>query len=246
MMVGNAGLVQQGYKSYSEQELNNISNGLRFTPLLCMGLALLGLYLQSPTLHFVIAALGILPFWFPTGHPIDIFYNKVVRHAFGGVELPANPLPRRIACLMGGLMNVGIAVSFLYGSTMWAYIFGGVLIVLQLVVIFSHFCVASWLYECTLNIVGNPSKYTSLIDAKELLSKGALLVDVRSPKEFKSGHIPNAINIPAENIASDKRLLGGPVVLYCKSGMRSAGVLKKLNAKGNTEVYNLGGISKWK
>lgn len=246
MLIGNEALVQQGYQSFTEKELGNISNGLRFTPLVCMGLALLGLYLQSPNLHFVIAAMGIIPFWFPSHHPIDILYNKVFRHLVGGVQLPANPLPRRIACLMGGLMNIGIALSFLAGNTTWAYIFGGVLIVLQLIVITSHFCVASWMYECALNITGNGINYITTEEAKSYMAKGALLVDVRNPDEYNASHIPNAINIPLDNITSDKRLLDKPAILYCKSGMRCVDAKKRLAKLGIDHIYNLGGMDNWK
>ena len=45
--------------------------------------------------------------------------------------------------------------------------------------------------------------------ARELLSKGALLVDVRSPSEFSSGHIEGARNIPVNAIAGRSGELGG-------------------------------------
>ena len=53
-------LAQQGYK-YSKAELRQLEWGLRFTPLLCMVGAAIGLYLQSPNIHFVMAAVGIVP-----------------------------------------------------------------------------------------------------------------------------------------------------------------------------------------
>jgi len=60
---------------------------------------------------------------------------------------------------------------------------------------------------------------------KSLLEKPrTVLVDVREPSEYRSGHIPNAINIPlrtlAHNLAQIPR--DRPVVLYCSSGYRSA------------------------
>lgn len=245
MLTGNAGLIQQGYESYTEKELGNISNGLRFTPLVCMGLAILGLYLQSPNLHFAIAAMGIIPFWFPSHHPIDLIYNSMFRHLVGGVKLPANPLPRRIACLMGGLMNIGIALSFMASNITLAYIFGGILIVLQLVVISSHFCVASWMYECALNVAGKSLSDISFQAAKSHIDEGALLVDVRNPSEFKVAHLPNAVNIPLDNIDSDERLLNNSAVLYCKIGMRSADAQKRLLKRGANKIYNLGAMDNW-
>ena len=72
------GLMQQGYCTYTGDNLKSISNGLRFTPLLCMFLAIYGLViLQNPNWHFVIAALGIIPFWFPNHHPLIYFIMEL-------------------------------------------------------------------------------------------------------------------------------------------------------------------------
>lgn len=93
-------LFQQGY-DYSPQELQELAWGLRFTPLVCMLGAVYGLATQQPTVHFLLAALGMLPFWSPNWHPFDLLYNSVLRPLWRGVKLPPNPLPRRIACFMG-------------------------------------------------------------------------------------------------------------------------------------------------
>ncbi len=245
MKVGHAGLVQQGYNCYTKSELKNISNGLRFTPLVCMFLALYGLYIQSPYLHFVIAAMGILPFWFPNHHPLDIFYNKVFRHIVGGQALPSNPLPRRIACLMGGMMNIGIGLAFLYSNITLAYIFGAILITLQLVVITTHFCVASWMYEMAMRMFGKWDDFISVANAKQLMKDGVLLVDVRNPAEYENGHLEGAINIPLDNLENDARLNNNQAILYCKSGMRSSDGKNRLAKKGITEIYNFGGMNRW-
>ena len=72
-------------------------------------------------------------------------------------------------------------------------------------------------------------------DIGALLSEGALIVDVRTAKEFKSGHIEKALNIPVNNIERKARYLsdkGKPIVLYCQSGMRSRVATKMLKSKG--------------
>lgn len=84
--------------------------------------------------------------------------------------------------------------------------------------------------------------------ARELLSKGALLVDVRSPSEFSSGHIEGARNIPVNALAGRSGELGGkdrPVILYCASGTRSAMAKRALRSAGFSSVYNLGAMSNW-
>ena len=57
-------LFQQGY-DYSPQELRELAWGLRFTPFVCMLGAVYGLATQQPTVYFLLAALGMLPFWGP-------------------------------------------------------------------------------------------------------------------------------------------------------------------------------------
>jgi rhodanese-related sulfurtransferase len=62
-------------------------------------------------------------------------------------------------------------------------------------------------------------------DLKSLMAKHQpLLVDVRSPSEYRSGHIPGATNIPLQMLARNlsKIPIDLPVVLYCSTGYRSA------------------------
>ena len=74
---------------------------------------------------------------------------------------------------------------------------------------------------------------------------GALLVDVREEDEFRSGHIPDAVNVPLSGIGNSALPKDKPVYLYCLRGTRSkkaAGILKK---QGYT-VKSIGGISSYK
>jgi rhodanese-related sulfurtransferase len=73
------------------------------------------------------------------------------------------------------------------------------------------------------------------------------LVDVRTPEEYVSGHIPKAENIPVSTIAenpptSDKDAL---IIVYCRSGSRSARAKSILEEMGYTDVHNFGGILDW-
>lgn len=85
--------------------------------------------------------------------------------------------------------------------------------------------------------------------ARELVSAGALLVDVRTPQEFASGHVDGATNIPVSELTARAAELGGdrarPVVVYCASGMRSASAKGKLKKLGFANVHDLGGIGRW-
>jgi rhodanese-related sulfurtransferase len=236
-------LVQQGYH-YSPAELRELSWGLRFTPAVCMALAVYGLATQQAWVHFALAALGILPFWTPAWHPFDRLYNHLLRPLWKGVALPPNPLPRRIACLMGGAMNIGVGVGFTLGNLPLAYAFGAVLVVLQLVVISTHFCVASWLFEGLLRLTGRWAAPISKERADELVKAGARLIDVREPDEFARGHLDGAHNLPLGEIEEHAdSLRDRPAILYCRSGLRSQRAVHLLRKHGLVEIYDLGASS---
>ena len=245
LSFGQKALTQQGY-DYGTDELRRLDWGLRFTPTVCMLGAAYGLVTQQPMVHFVLAALGILPFWLPAWHPLDRFYNAVIRPLWKGVTLPPNPLPRRIACLMGGAMNIGIGVGFLYENLMVAYLFGFILVPLQLIVISTHFCVASWMYEGLLRALGRWTRPISGDEARALVAGHAVLVDVREPHEVAGGHLPDAVNIPLDQIGSRlHEIEGKTLILYCQSGLRSQKAAQTLKRRGLEEIHNLGAMSRW-
>ena len=77
------------------------------------------------------------------------------------------------------------------------------------------------------------------------------LVDVRTPNEFKSGHIKNAVNIDFFNQAQFKNSIGKfdknqPIYLYCRSGNRSKSAASLLSKMGFEQIYDLkGGYLNW-
>jgi rhodanese-related sulfurtransferase len=81
--------------------------------------------------------------------------------------------------------------------------------------------------------------------------KDVIIFDVRTPQEYQEGHISNAINIPVQilgqqldklNKFKDKKIL-----VYCRSGHRSAIASQILDRAGFKNVYNLkGGLFEWK
>lgn len=74
-----------------------------------------------------------------------------------------------------------------------------------------------------------------------------VLVDVRTPAEFADGHIPTAINIPHNEIILRPPTLDKDetIVLYCRSGNRSAQAARALKQAGYRRVIDFGGISRW-
>jgi len=76
-----------------------------------------------------------------------------------------------------------------------------------------------------------------------------ILIDVRTPEEYGSGHINKSINIPIqifeEEIKGKNYSKDSFIVVYCKSGVRSKKAAQILDSLGFTNVYTLGGIMDW-
>lgn len=74
----------------------------------------------------------------------------------------------------------------------------------------------------------------------------ALLVDVRTPGEFASGHVAGAVNIPLSQLGDRLSELGDrgdPIEVYCRSGNRSSRAAGLLAGYGFTSVTDLGSLS---
>ena len=70
------------------------------------------------------------------------------------------------------------------------------------------------------------------------------MIDVRSPQEFKEGHLPGAINIPEYEIRKVKNempKLNQQIVVYCQYGGRSKNAYNMMKKMGYTNVYSLKG-----
>lgn len=95
------------------------------------------------------------------------------------------------------------------------------------------------------------AKLTDINTIPELMSgdNEVRLLDVRTPQEYRAGHLPLSESLPlprteaVEELVPDKSTT---VIVYCQSGIRStqaAGILERL---GYTHVINAGGIAQWK
>ena len=77
----------------------------------------------------------------------------------------------------------------------------------------------------------------------------ALLVDVRTPQEYREGHVPDSRNIPLQVIDTIKTIVpqtNTPLFVYCHSGARSSQATAMLGKMGYTNVKNIGGIVSYK
>lgn len=79
-------------------------------------------------------------------------------------------------------------------------------------------------------------------DYAALIRQGAIIVDVRTPGEYKSGHIKGSLNLPLDSLGKNLSKLKKDkcVICCCASGMRSGSARSILKSNGFSEVYNGG------
>lgn len=103
------------------------------------------------------------------------------------------------------------------------------------------------------SVTASASAYDKITaeDAKKMMdeSKDVILLDVRTEEEYKESHIEGAILIPDYEVA-DKALeqlkdKDATILVYCRSGRRSALAAQALYDLGYTSIYDFGGIIDW-
>ncbi len=80
------------------------------------------------------------------------------------------------------------------------------------------------------------------VDLREKLALGAVVIDVRTPREFSGGSVKGSKNIPLDKISNKLNTIqkwNKPVITCCASGMRSGSAASILKNKG-IEAYNGG------
>lgn len=85
-----------------------------------------------------------------------------------------------------------------------------------------------------------------LVNGKEK----ALMVDVREEEEYITGHAVDALLFPVDEIEAESAAMLLPdkdkaLILYCRSGRRSAEAVEKLRALGYTKLYDVGSLIGW-
>ncbi len=93
--------------------------------------------------------------------------------------------------------------------------------------------------------VASPADATTLINRND-----AIVLDVRTDKEFKEGHIINSIHIPQSSIkdrlSEIEKYKHKPIIVSCRTGQRSGQVCGQLKKQGFDHIYNLaGGVVAW-
>jgi len=77
-----------------------------------------------------------------------------------------------------------------------------------------------------------------------LVQEGAILIDVRTQEEYTSGSVPKAVNVPLAQLVAkcSKYNKQTPLIVFCRSGIRSQQAKRILDQLGYERVYNGGGI----
>jgi rhodanese-related sulfurtransferase len=80
------------------------------------------------------------------------------------------------------------------------------------------------------------------VDLKSVIHEGAFLVDVRTPGEFSSGHVPGSVNIPLDSVPNQLAKFKNKknIIVFCRSGARSVQAKSILQQNGYTNVINGG------
>ena len=78
------------------------------------------------------------------------------------------------------------------------------------------------------------------------INADAVLVDVRTPEEYKDGHIPGSQNVPLRQLDKVEEMIKNKdtvLYVYCQSGARSRQAANYLQRMGYSNVHNIGGIA---
>jgi rhodanese-related sulfurtransferase len=94
------------------------------------------------------------------------------------------------------------------------------------------------MFEIFKNIFSN----ADTTQMKDIISKGAFLVDVRTPAEFAEGHVNGSVNIPLDQVQNQLAKFKNKenIVVFCRSGNRSSQAKSILEQNGFTNVTNGG------
>lgn len=120
----------------------------------------------------------------------------------------------------------------------------------HLLLVMAFFAILAMLIGNELRRIFSSVKEVAPGEATRLLNHdNAIMVDMRSDKEYRDGHVVNAIHAPPDTQDALGRLekyRDRPLILYCRSGQQSARLSGQLSKQGFDSVYHLkGGLQAW-
>ncbi|MCL2841230.1 MAG: rhodanese-like domain-containing protein [Defluviitaleaceae bacterium] len=103
----------------------------------------------------------------------------------------------------------------------------------------------------SLNRNCNRNRIIDAAQAKKMMQENpdAIILDVRTAREFSIGHVSGAVSLPEYALAERAKMMipnkDTLVLVYCRSGARSRMAMYDLLSMGFTNVYDFGGIVNW-
>ena len=139
-------LEAQGFCGLDDATLQEVGPWLRWSPVLCTLVMVIGVAFKSPLVLWALATAAffgtLLPF-----HPFDVLYNYGVRHLTGTRAFPHHGPQRRFACGIATVWLIGTGWAFHAGATTLAYALGVPLILVAGLVSVTHICIPSLIYN---------------------------------------------------------------------------------------------------
>ena len=113
---------------------------------------------------------------------------------------------------------------------------------------------SAWLAFFFLLIISESARGGKGLTPQEVTIKvnneNAVVLDVRKAEDFRKGHVPNAINIPAalikDRLSELEKHKAKPIIVVCQTGTTAGSAGAELRKAGFTEVYRMkGGLMEW-
>jgi rhodanese-related sulfurtransferase len=118
-------------------------------------------------------------------------------------------------------------------------------------ILFFFLVIAGLVLGCSAAVEDQDYRNIDAIQAAELIKQEPVLIlDVRTPEEYREGHIKGSVLIPVRELEKRAGEISGhlekPVLVYCRSGNRSVTASNILVSKGFRHLYHMkGGIKDW-
>jgi len=118
-------------------------------------------------------------------------------------------------------------------------------------ILLSFLIIAGLVLGCSAAVEDQGYRNLDAAQAAELIKQEPVLIlDVRTPEEYKEGHIKGSVLIPVQGLEREYVKISDhsqkPVLIYCRSGNRSVTASKILISKGFHDLYHMkGGIKDW-
>lgn len=143
----------QGFAGLSDKEVRQFNYWLRMAPAICLAWIVAGVINGSPLILAMLVPFELLG-GLKKGHPFDVVYNHGIRHFLGLPELPEYGTPRRFAFVMASTMTAVTASLFAFGLNSFAYVLGGMMILVASLQVATGLCGPAVMYRLLCSRIG--------------------------------------------------------------------------------------------